>query len=309
MPGRSRRANSPLALAPLAAVLVALGLLLPAMAGAETPVLNLTSSSALSPELEALATPGVRSQSLAGQAAALGLPSESDGGMVRDGGRVVVEARFASGAAAATEAVKATGAKVLNVSSRYQTLVLSVAPADLPALAAVPGVTSVTPSFAPEVAALGDADTAAIASNGLCEGGSVISQGVEQLNVAAARGAFGARGAGQTIGVISDSYNEATTSAGPPIPTKAHEDELTNDLPGKASTCSGQALPVNVIADDPPNRNRRRPTRAGRCCRRSTTWRRTRSSPSPPANRPKSPTPKTSKSWPRRSARAAPGPT
>jgi hypothetical protein len=234
-------------------VLVALALLLPALAGAETPALNLTSSSALSPELEALATPAVRSQSLAGQAEALGLPSEADGGMVRDGGRVVVEARFASGAAAATEAVKATGAKVLNVSSRYQTLVLSVAPADLPALAAVPGVTSVTPSLAPEVAALGGAETAAIASNGLCEGGSVISQGVEQLNVAAARGAFGARGAGQTIGVISDSYNEATTSAGLPIPTKAHEDELTNDLPGKASTCSGQALPVNVIADDPIN--------------------------------------------------------
>jgi hypothetical protein len=234
-------------------VLVALGLLLPAAAGAEAPAVNLASSSALAPELEALATPAVRSQTLAGQAEALGLPSESDGGMVRDGGRVVVEARFAAGAAAATEAVKATGAEVLNVSSRYQTLVLSVAPADLPALAAVPGVTSVTPSFAPEVAALGGAETAAIASNGLCEGGSVISQGVEQLNVAAARGAFGARGAGQTIGVISDSYNEATTSAGLPIPTKAHEDELTNDLPGKASTCSGQALPVNVIADDPIN--------------------------------------------------------
>src|SRR4051812_32991224 len=158
MPGRSRREKSPLPLAPLAAVLVALGLLLPGMAGAETPALNLTSSSALSPELEALATPAVRSQSLAGQAEALGLPRESDGGMVRDGGRVVVEARFAFGAAAAVEAVKATGAKVLNVSSRYQTLVLSVAPADLPALAAVRGVTSVTPSMAPEVAALGGAE-------------------------------------------------------------------------------------------------------------------------------------------------------
>jgi hypothetical protein len=234
-------------------VVLAIGLLLPGAAGAETPVLNLASSSALSPELEALATPAVRSQSLAGQAEALGLPSESDGGMVRDGSRVVVEARFASGAAAATEAVKATGAKVLNVSSRYQTLVVSIAPAALPALAAVPGVLAVTPSLAPEVAAAGGAVTAAISSNGLCEGGSVISQGVEQLNVAAARGAFGARGAGQTIGVISDSYNEATTSAGVPIPTKAHEDELTNDLPGKASTCSGQSLPVNVIADEPIN--------------------------------------------------------
>jgi hypothetical protein len=230
-----------------------LALLLPATAGAATPAVNLTSSSALSPDLEALATPAVRSRSLAGQAEALGLPRESAGGLVRDGGRVVVEARFAEGAAAAVEAVKATDAKVLNVSSRYQTLVLSVAPADLPALAAVPGVTAVTPSLAPEVAALGGAGTAASASNGLCEGGSVISQGVGQLNVAAAREAFGARGTGQTIGVISDSFNEATTQGGAPIVTKAHEDEVTNDLPGPASTCSGQGLPVSVIAEEPIN--------------------------------------------------------
>jgi hypothetical protein len=236
-------------------VLLALGLFVPATAGAAAPDLNLASSSALSPELEALATPAVRSLSLAGQAEALGLPRESEGGMVRDGGRVVVEARFEAGVAAAVGAVEATGAKVLNISSRYQTLVLSVAPAALPALAAVPGIVAVTPSLAPEVAALGGgADTAAISSNGLCEGGSVISQGVAQLNVAAAREAFGARGAGQTIGVISDSYNEATTtSTGAPIPTKAHEDELTNDLPGRASTCSGQGLSVNVIADEPIN--------------------------------------------------------
>jgi hypothetical protein len=231
-----------------------LGLLAPAVASAGAPGLTLTSSSALSPELEALASPAVRSQSLAGQAEALGLPPESAGGLVRDGGRVVVEARFEAGAAAAVKAVEATGTKVLSVSSRYETLVLSVAPADLPALAAVPGLAAVTPSLAPQVAAFGgSASTAAIQSNGLCEGGSVISQGVAQLNVAAARGAFGARGAGETIGVISDSYNEATAGAGVPLPTRAHEDEVTNDLPGRASTCSGQQLPVNVIAEDSIN--------------------------------------------------------
>jgi hypothetical protein len=149
MPGWSRRAISPLALARLAAVLLALGLFVPATAGAAAPDLNLASSSALSPELEALATPAVRSLSLAGQAEALGLPRESEGGMVRDGGRVVVEARFEAGVAAAVGAVEATGAKVLNISSRYQTLVLSVAPAALPALAAVPGIVAVTPSLAP----------------------------------------------------------------------------------------------------------------------------------------------------------------
>lgn len=249
MPGRSRRATPTLALASLAAVLLALGLLVPAMASADA--VPLSSDTALSPQLEALATPAVRSRSLAGQAEALGLPAEGAGTLVRDGGRAIVEARFEGGAAGAVEAVRAIGAQVLDVSNRYETLVLSVAPARLHALAAVPGVVAVTPSLAPEVAAVGGADTAAIASNGLCEGGSVISQGVAQLNVPAARAAFGARGAGETIGVISNSFNSATTSAGGPIATKAHDDEVTNDLPGRASTCSGQQVPVNVIAEDP----------------------------------------------------------
>jgi hypothetical protein len=231
-------------------VAAVLGLLAPGAAGAATPAL--TSSSALSPRLEQLATPAVRTRSLAGQAEALGLPAEGAGTLVREGGRVIVEAHFDQGALAATEAVRATGAKVIDASRRYQTLVLSVAPAGLPALAAVPGVAGVTPSLAPEVAAVAGAGTAAISSNGLCEGGSVISQGVDQLKVAAARGVFGARGAGETIGVISNSFDSATLGAtGAPIATRAHEDELTNDLPGKASTCSDQQLPVDVIAEDP----------------------------------------------------------
>jgi hypothetical protein len=251
MPGRSRRATlSPFALAPLVAVL--LGLLAPAGASADAVPLT-AGPSALSPQLEALATPAVRSRSLAGQAEALGLPTSGTGTLVRDGGKVIVEARFESDAAGATEAVKAAGAEVITVSGRYQTLVLSIAPADLAALAAVPGVAAVTPSLAPEVAAVsGPASTAAVASNGLCEGGSVISQGVAQLNVTGARAAFGARGAGETIGVLSNSFNSATlTAEGKPIPTKAHDDEVTNDLPGPASTCSGQEVPVNVIAEDP----------------------------------------------------------
>jgi hypothetical protein len=233
-------------------MLLALGLALLAPAGADADAPVLAGSSALSPQLEALATPAVRSRSLAGQAEAVGLPSEGAGALVREGGRVIVEARFEAGAAAAVEAVEAAGASVLNVSRRYQTLVLSVPPADLPALAAVPRVSAVTQSPAPEVAAVGGASTAAIPSNGLCEGGSVITQGLQQLNVAAARAAFGARGAGETIGVISDSFDSATLDeAGQPLGTHAHEDEVTNDLPGRASTCSGQQLPVKVLAEDP----------------------------------------------------------
>jgi hypothetical protein len=250
--GRSAPAPSRSLLASLAALLGTIGLLAPA--GASADAVQLTSGpSALSPQLEALATPAVRSRSLAAQAEALGLPASGTGTLVRDGGRVIVEARFESDAAGAVEAVKAAGAEVITVSNRYETLVLSIAPGNLPALAAVPGVVGVSPSLAPEVAAVsGAAPTAAVASNGLCEGGSVISQGVAQLNVTGARAAFGARGAGETIGVLSNSFDSATvTPEGKPIPTKAHDDEVTNDLPGPASTCSGQEVPVNVIAEDP----------------------------------------------------------
>jgi hypothetical protein len=243
-------ARAHLLLAPLAVALVGLGLLLPGGAAAD---LSLGGAGALSPQLSELATASVRTQPRAVQAEAIGLPAEGAGTLVREGGRVVVEARFEEGALAGVEAVEAAGAKVLDVSARYQSLVLSVAPARLHALATVPGVTSVTPSLTPEVAALGGSSTAAIASNGLCEGGSVITQGLAQLNVGTARAAFEARGAGETIGVISNSFDSATLGGnGAPVVAKAHDDEVTNDLPGKAGTCSEQQLPVDVIAEDPP---------------------------------------------------------
>ena len=73
----------------------------------------------------------------------------------------------------------------------------------------------------------------------------MISQGVAQLNVPAARAAYGARGAGLTVGVISDSFASATTSVeGGPLASNVEGDETTNDLPGGGSTCSGQQVPV-----------------------------------------------------------------
>jgi hypothetical protein len=203
----------------------------------------------LTPELEALS----------GEEAT-GLPAEGPGSIVREGAeRVVVEAHFEAGALARLEALEAAGAKVLTASAQYQTVALSVAPEDLEALAAVPGLAAVEPSRAPIVhdatEVLGT-PSAAVVSNGLCEGGSVISQGVTQLNVPAARAAFGARGAGETVGVISDSFASATTGLdGNPIATTAHGDEVSNDLPGRASTCSGQQVPVDVLAEAPAGAN------------------------------------------------------
>jgi hypothetical protein len=245
--------SRPSSFGPLAAAAVALGLLAPSAALAEAP--PVTTSSALTPQLAELATPAVRAQPLAAQAEAVGLPAEGPGGLIRQDGRVVVEAHFDSGALAAIPAAEAAGAELIDQSREYETLVLSVPPADLPAIAQLAGVVEVEPALSARVAAVGSggAAAAAVKSNGLCEGGSVITQGLEQLNVAAMRNAFGARGAGKTIAVISDSFDSATVNEQKvPVPTHAFEDEVSNDLPGPNSTCSGQQEPVRVIAEDPP---------------------------------------------------------
>ena len=232
---------------PIVALLGALAaLLVPAASAAAVQ------GPALSPALVTLAEPQVAARSVAGQEAALSLPRSGPGSLVRIGGSVVVEAHFDRGAIAAIPAVKEAGARVIDAGRRFQTLALTVDPEDLDELAAVPGVAALTAALAPQVAGVGSAATAAIQSNGLCEGGSVITQGLGQLKVDLARGAFGARGAGETIAVLSDSFDSATVEGSGPVPTHAHEDEVTNDLPGPASTCSGQQVPVDVIAEDPP---------------------------------------------------------
>jgi hypothetical protein len=187
------------------------------------------------------------------------LPAEGPGSVVTEGENVVVEAHFDGDAAARTAELEEAGATVLETSVRYQTVALSVAPEDLEALAEVPGLEAVEPSLEPvfygaeeEEGAAVPGPTTSVTSNGLCEGGSVTSQAMTQLHVAAARGVFGARGAGQTIGVVSDSFDAATEAiGGGAIATRAHDDEVNNDLPGPASTCSGQQVPVRVIAEGP----------------------------------------------------------
>jgi hypothetical protein len=245
---RRPRSRPSLTVAALLGALIAL-LAPAASAGAEEAPL-------VSPALATLAEPQVAAKPAAAQNAAIGLPESGPGSLTRIGDDVVIEAHFDQGAIAAIPAVKAAGARVIDAGRRYQALALAVAPEDLDAVAAIPGVVALTAALTPHVAAAGGgtgAGTAAIQSNGLCEGGSVITQGLSQLKVDLARAKFGARGAGETIAVISDSFNSASPANGHPAVTHAHEDEVSNDLPGPASTCSGQQDPVHVIAEAAPD--------------------------------------------------------
>jgi hypothetical protein len=218
-----------------ALVLCALGASAPAPAGAA-----IHDASTLAPDLAKLAQPSVRKLPARAQAKRLGLPVGGPGSLVREGGRVVVNVRFEAGALKRLGDLRQAGAAVVAASGRYQLVSAAVAPADLPSLSRLPGVASVTPGLAPVVHAVGG-----------CEGGSVISEGVEQLDVPAAREAFGLRGAGVTVGILSDSYDTATEEAFGPgeIATHAAADVESNDLPGPAGTCSGQQLAVDVLED------------------------------------------------------------
>lgn len=193
-------------------------------------------ASPLSPPLEELALPAVAAKPLAGQADRLGLPLHGPGSLVRDGGRVLVTARVPDGVVPAFAGLRQAGARIVSAGVETQTATLSVAPSRLPEVAAVPGVSAVWQVRAP----------VSFTPEGQCEGGAAISEGLAQLQVDQARSAFELRGQGQTIGVLSDSYDSAEAD-----PTGAADDVLSGDLPGPSGTCSGQQLPVDVLAEGP----------------------------------------------------------
>jgi hypothetical protein len=190
----------------------------------------------LSPALEELAAPAVAARALAAQSRYLGLPTDGPGSLVRDGGRVLVAARLSRGVGAAVPALREAGARIVSAGGRTRTVTLAVPPPRLPEVAAVSGVRAVWQLRAPVVRT----------PEGQCEGGAAISEGLAQLQADDARAAFALRGKGQTVGVLSDSFDVADGSA-----TDAQGDVLSGDLPGPAGTCSGQQLPVDVLDEGP----------------------------------------------------------
>jgi hypothetical protein len=189
----------------------------------------------LSPALAALASPSVRSLPAARQARVLGVAPSGPGSLIRRGNRVLVYIRLDPDAGSLAR-LREAGAKIVANSRSYRTATARVAPAALGAVARVPGVAAVSPVRAPVLRAE-------------CDGGSVISEGVAQLNVAAAREEAGVEGDGITVGVLSDSFDQATAAAtGGPLAADAEADEETADLPGPENECAGQKSAVDVLA-------------------------------------------------------------
>jgi hypothetical protein len=212
----------------------------------------------LSPRLAELAKPSVRSAPPAKQAEELSLAPEGPGSLLREGNRVLVEVRFDRGAAAAIDDLRATGAKIVNVSRRYQTVTVAAKPTALPALSGVPRVAGATEVLTPFTAST-------------CPSGVEVSEGDAQLRANEVREPpFSVNGSGVTVGILSDSFDTATKSANGAqlIATKAAKDVETGDLPGEAgegNTCVGQAGPANVLEDyEPSNADEPEPADEGR---------------------------------------------
>ena len=215
-----------------AAAAAALSLLLPV--GAATAAGPVKEHGPLSPALAQLAKPAVRSLPAAKQARVLGVAPSGAGSLIRRGSRVLVYIRHEPDAGT-LPALRREGARVIANSRAFQTVTAAVSPADLGAIARSPGVLAVTQVRAPVLRAA-------------CDGGSVISEGVTQLNVAAARKEFGVDGEGIEVGVLSDSFDQATEAVpGGPIASDAQEDEETGDLPGSKSPCATQKTAVDEL--------------------------------------------------------------
>lgn len=214
----------------------ALGLLPAAASAAE-----LGGDTVLSPALQELAKPSVRSLPPAEQAQLLGVATSGPGSLIREDGQILVETRFESSPAEQLPAVEEAGGEVVASSQRYQQATLSVPLTGLDELAEVPGVAAVTPVRAP------------VLREPSCQGGAVITEGVTQLEVGPARtklseGGGSKEGEGLTIGVLSDSMAQATERiGGGPIATKQPEDIAANELPGPASSCEGQKTAINEL--------------------------------------------------------------
>jgi Subtilase family len=186
----------------------------------------------LSPRLVELASPSLRTAAPAQQAKALSLAAEGPASLARQGRRVLVYVRFTRGALVAREELDAAGAQVLDASGRYQTLTAAVMPSQLHAVAHLQGVAGVTPVLAPMTAAA------------TCPSGAIVSEGDAQLKAHTAREEDGVDGSGVTVGILSDSFDQATEVA-----TKAADDVKSADLPGVGNEC-GNTTKVLVLKNE-----------------------------------------------------------
>ena len=198
-------------------------------------------SGKLSPRLALLAA-GTQFASPRAQARALSLPEAGLGALSRRAdGSILVEIRTTDTSAAGVASLRARGAHVVNISPAYATVTAAVQPGSLAAVAGVPSVRYVSEVLAPRHSQAPVTRAGALTPNVGCA--PIVSEGDTLMNVAAARTASGVDGTGETVGILSDSFNNDAGAA-----THAADDVAVGDLPGPGNPC-GFTSPVTVQAD------------------------------------------------------------
>ncbi len=209
-----------------------------AVAALPTSAAAMQGSGDLSPRLAKLAAPALRAASPSRQARALGLSATGAGSLARVGKRVLAYVRIEGSTGSALDGLLSARAKIVDAGSRYRRLTVAVKPTQLHAVARVPGVEGVTPVLSPVTAAA------------TCPSGEVVSEGDVQLEAEAARAANGIDGSGVTVGILSDSFDQAVEAAdgSGEIATHAAEDVESGDLPG--GTECANTTPVDELSDE-----------------------------------------------------------
>jgi Subtilase family/Fibronectin type III domain len=160
-----------------------------------------------------------------------------------EGGRLVVQIRMSDVSPAAVERLSSRGVNVISTSPDYRTVTVDAPPGALSEIASDPDVSYVGEVLAPRTGTGGSASTgnAAVTPSAVCA--PTISEADTLMNVAATRAAHAVDGSGETVGILSDSFD---TAAG--APTHASTDIATGDLPGVGNPC-GRTSPVVVQSD------------------------------------------------------------
>ncbi len=151
---------------------------------------------------------------------------EGPGSLLREGNRVLVYVRFDHGAAASVDALRAAGAKIVNVSRRYQTVTVAAKPAELREPRRVARCRR----------SHRGADAGRLRGDIVPPAQSSPRERTAERSGrrGEARDEFAVDGAGVTVGILSDSFNQATEAAdgSGPIETHARPTTPSGDLPG-----------------------------------------------------------------------------
>ncbi len=151
------------------------------------------------------------------------------------------------------QAIRRAGADIVHVADQYGVVTALVEIADLNRLADIASVAYIQEEVRPMTGswAAREAAREALAEQSPQAPaiGAQTSEGDTQLRAALARTTFGVNGAGVTVGVLSDSHNQAVG-----VPTTAAQDVASGDLPGPGNP-NGFTTPVNVIAPSPQSGN------------------------------------------------------